>query len=373
MKQKLLITALGIALTGGMGYAAADTQLYGQLDMSIDSEDVDGGQDDVNMGANRSAVGIKGSEDLGAVDAIYQVEWQVDLDDADQARSSFNEDESGGGFVGRDQWLGLGGGFGKLRFGAISTAYKSPGSAIDPMYRTRIQSRNVGLQSTLHKGKGEEGQGRATNTIRYDTPNWGGVSLTGTYTIDNDEDDDGSGVAGDSAADENDNPYSVGAQFKNDMFLVFASYLTTDRGGDDDATQLGFKFSTDMFALRGIYEFDGGLVADNIGAGADGSTGGNGDGTGGDDGADLYSVGVDGMLGSAMVSLDYGHRDDNDGDDGVANTADDLVEQDIWRLAAQYKFSQQTKVYVGWANVDYDTAGGSVEDDIVTLGMRHNF
>ena len=75
MNKKFIVTAMGLVLAGGMGFANADVKLYGQLDVSIDATDVDGGEDDVNMGSNRSAIGVKGSEDLGnGMSAFFKVE-----------------------------------------------------------------------------------------------------------------------------------------------------------------------------------------------------------------------------------------------------------------------------------------------------------
>jgi len=362
MKQKLLVTALGVALAGGWSVANADVQLYGQFDMSIDSQDVNGGgHNDINMNSNSSAIGVQGAEDLGGgLKAIFQAEWQVDLDDSEQSKSSFNELESSpsgsnSGLVGRDQWLGLAGGFGKLRLGTISTAYKSPAAEIDPLYRTSLESRRIGLQSGLHSGKGEDGQGRATNTVRYDSPKFGGVSLDATYTLDNNTNDG-----------EQDNPYSVGAQFKNDMFYAFASYITSDHGPRNSATEAGAQINLgNMFDVRAIYEWDGGLItATGPGIAADGfnagATSSHGAGSGADDGADVWSVGGDVSLGNNMLSVDYGQ--------GTGNDAID--EYKTWRLAAQHMFSKQTKVYVGWANIN---PPHQVEDDIISLGLRHNF
>ena len=39
MNKKLLATAVGLVLAGGMGLASADVKLYGQIDVSIDSFD----------------------------------------------------------------------------------------------------------------------------------------------------------------------------------------------------------------------------------------------------------------------------------------------------------------------------------------------
>lgn len=341
MNKKLLVSAMGLVLAGGMSFANADVQLYGQLDMSIDSTDVDGGDDDINMGSNRSAIGFKGSEDLGGFKALFKSEWQVDLDDAGTAPGTNEDDttEDGkDGFKARDQYVGLKGGFGRVLFGMLSTAYKSPGSKIDPWYRTRIQSRNVGLQSTLHKGRGEEGQGRATNTIRYDTPKMGGVGLTATYTLDNDESDG-----------EDDDPWSVGITYGGHGAYAFASYMTTQQSGDNEVYQVGGKYSIAGFTVRGIYEFDKGLISST--------------GSSTDDGADIWSVGVDYKIANNLITFDYGQGEER------FNLGNDY---DSWRLGAQHMFSKRTKAYLGYSNVDVSGAGNG-EAEILTLGMRHNF
>ena len=70
--------------------------------------------------------------------------------------------------------------------GTISTVYKSHGAMLDPIYRTAQQQRDRGLQSDLHSGAGEDGQGRANNTIRYDSPTWNGLGIGAHYTLQND-------------------------------------------------------------------------------------------------------------------------------------------------------------------------------------------
>ena len=260
MNNKFLVSALAVAMAGSVGYANADVSLYGQLDVSIDATDVDGGSDDVNMGANRSAIGIKGKEKISDnLTAVFKTEFQVDIDDFGQAPGTNEDDttEDGkDGFKGRDMYIGMqGSSWGRLLFGSISTAYKSPGSKIDPWYRTRIQSRNVGLQSSLHKGRGEEGQGRAQNTIRYDTPKFfGGLTGTATYTLDNNE-----------ADGESDSPYSLGVQYKGNGFFGFASYMTTDQeignADNNEVFQIGGKYNIAGFGVRGIYEVDKGLIS----------------------------------------------------------------------------------------------------------------
>lgn len=380
MNKKLLVSAMGLALAGGMSLANADVQLYGQLDVSVDATDVDGGRDDVNLGSNRSSVGFKGSEDLGGLTALFKSEWQIDVDDAGQGPGTNEDDTTEGGtsngFKARDQYVGFKGGFGRILFGQLSTAYKSPGSKIDPWYRTRLQSRNVGLQSTLHKGRGEEGQGRAQNTIRYDSPKWSGLGLTGTYTLDNNETDSCAGGAAQTACQEDDNPWSAGITYGGHGVYAFASYLTTSGGGDDAAYQVGAKYTIAGLTVRGIYEKDDGLITLNQGKSAKalngGATSSLNEGTG--DGLDIWSVGVDYKIANNLVSLDYGQalNSNNVQTNAGATQVAARDNYQAWRLGAQHMFSKRTKVYLGYSNLDGDDSCCG-ESEILSLGMRHNF
>ncbi len=389
MNKKFIVTAMGLVLAGGMGLANADVKVYGQLDVSADATDSDVAsfdatkkvgelnletgqsyQDDINMNSNTSALGIKGTEDLGnGMSAFFKVEWDADLVD-------------GGSFSGRDQFIGVKiDGFGKLTFGTMSTAYKSPGSKIDAFYRTPLQSRAIGLQSNLHSGKGEEGQGRATNTVRYDSPSWAGVNLIGTYTLDSDKQNQVTPPAqcSDFENCEDDDPYSLGIQYKAGNIFAAASYISTQGNNDAEAAQFLAKYSMGDFTVHGIYEMDMGLITGqaNNGIGQDAGRSRSAQ----DDGADIWSVGGTYTIGNNLIGVDYGERSDSKGVNGVdesnllggdagAADYDDVQEYNVWRIAGYHKFSPRTRIYAGYANTDYDDKG---EDDIFSLGMRHNF
>ncbi|MFQ5643304.1 MAG: porin [Thiogranum sp.] len=381
MNKKLIVTAMGLVLAGGMGLANADVKLYGQLDVSLDWTDsdvaADNGtklakkvaqsglsyEDDINMNSNTSAIGVKGSEDLGnGMSAIFKVEWDADL-------------VNGGSFKGRDQWIGLSmQRFGKMTFGTMSTAYKAYGSKIDAFYRTPLQMRAIGLQSNLHSGKGEEGQGRATNTARYDSPKFGGFSAMATYTFDSNK----------QAGAEDDDPYSLGIQYAAGNLYAAASWISTQASGDAEAAQFIARYNWNDLSFHGIYELDKGLITAqaNNGIGQSSNLAGGGQlgrsASAGDDGANIWSLGATYTIGNNLIAVDYGQRDSSDGVNGVSdsglvgsNTAyDDIQESTTFRIAAYHKFSNRTRVYAGYANTDYDDKG---EDEIFTLGMRHNF
>jgi predicted porin len=377
MNKNVLITAMSLAMLGGASLANAEVTLYGQLDLSVDYFDDGNNNDDWNMGSNRSSFGVKGAEDLGnGMSAFFKLEWQVDVDDADQPKSSFNEDETSGGFTGRDQYMGLMfERFGKLTFGTMSTAYKSDSSSLDPMYRTRIQQRNTGIQSVLHKGKGDQGQGRATNTVRYDSPSWNGFSGTVHYTLDNDKD---AGNVDPGKTGEDDDPYGAGVRYKGGNLYAFASYVTNSQSGDGDAYQLGAKFNfLEAWAVWAMFEKDLGLISTQTWG-----TGNNGDG------ADIYHVGGSWSRGNNIISAAYAYGDDNEAkvSDGAGGTTKLNTEYQSYQISAQHKFSNRTKIYTGFSVLDCDggNAGADVstafcksdnddKEKLFTVGMRHNF
>ncbi len=395
MNKKLIVTAMGLVLAGGMSLANADVKVYGQLDVSVNATDSDVGSDttpsskrssdigengagysdDINMTSNTSAIGVKGSEDLGGgMSAIFKVEWDADL-------------VNGGAFKGRDQYIGLKTeGFGKLVFGTTSTAYKSAGSKIDAFYRTPLQMRAVGLQSNLHSGKGIIGQGRGTNMVRYDSPSFSGMSVTGTYQFNNNKQKKNLATP----APQDDDPYSLGIQYKGGGLYAAASYISTQQTNDAEAAQFIVRYDMGDLSVHGIYELDKGLITAqaNNGRGQNSSKGNFArSGSSKEDGADIWSLGLTYTIANNLIGFDYGQRNGSNGKNNIddhttqfgssgvggsvgTSTYDDIQDYNAWRIAGYHKFSKRTRVYAGYAVTDYNDKG---EDDTFSLGMRHNF
>lgn len=328
MNKKVLTTAMGAVLAASMGYAqAGDVTVYGNVNVSIDSVDVDGGSDDINMESNTSSIGVKGSEDLGnGLKAIFQAEFQFDADEQS-------------GISDRDQFVGLAGDFGKVRFGTLSTSYKSHGAMIDPIYRTSLQNRDQGLQSRLHSGANGEDRGRLNNHVRYDSPDFNGMSFTVDYAFDENE------------LPEDNDSYGVGGQYKNGGILVFADYFTTDNGTagagtDDNAWKVGGSYAIDdMFAVYAQYE-EGALLTTTL-----------------NEDASQWLIAGSATMGNTMLYLGYGQAED-------LGAVGANYEHDAITLAVDHHLSKRTDVYAGWSNVDMDTAG---EVDTISVGMRHKF
>jgi predicted porin len=367
MTKKLLPTMIGVILAGGVAVAQADVQVFGHIDESLVYVNggriqnsggqnfypnlVSRGDNNTDLVCTDCSIGFKGSEDLGnGLKALFFLDWTVDIN------NSTTPD-------GRDQWLGMGGNFGTLKAGTMSTVYKSYGAVLDPVYRTVAQQRNIGLQSNLHNEKGDVGQGRATNTVGYDSPDWNGLKANVTYTI-----------QPDSTQPRTKGPYSGGVSYENGGFLVNAAYISNNAGGDDAAASVGAKFTFNNFSIFGQYEKDMGLITDS----ATGTLGQSNDG----DGADVWMVGGTYSMGNNMLYAGYG-QDDNASTSDSSILVPPAINQNVnepkfksWELVGVHNFSKRTLAYAGYvgSKPDGDFNSNRVDDlAVFTVGAKHTF
>lgn len=353
MKKHLLASAVSTVLAGSMIVAQADTTLYGGISLDVRNSSVDNGKSGTSMDNDEgSKIGVKGSEDLGnGNQVVYKLEWMVD-----PVNSGGNKNLDG-----RDQYLGMKNQLGQLVFGTTSTAYKSAAGKIDPMYETTFEARGfLNQMSALHSGKGDAGQGRATNVIRYDSPSLKGASFTGTYSLNN---------ANSSPTLSNKDPYSLGLQYDNGPFYAVMDYITNDAGGKDQAYSLGAKYLFESLGLSlgGMYEVDKGMISRAEGLGGASLTSPENN----VDGANQWYAYTTYGLGNALLYGSYGKRENSSaGKDG----------QDAWSVAVDYHFSKRTDAWLGYGSKDINggSAGGDCGNvasscNVASIGLRHNF
>ena len=168
-------TLIALTLAALPVAASADVILYGQIKAGVEVSQVKVGSKLVNdvdeVGADGksktateiadlgSRIGFKGHEQLGNnLNAIWQVENEVSV-------------AGGGTWAGRESFIGLEGGFGKIRAGKLDTQLKNM-DAIDPW-----EYSNPALGLGVFTRTGE----RAVS-VRYDTPVWAGFSGNVQYT-----------------------------------------------------------------------------------------------------------------------------------------------------------------------------------------------
>ncbi len=194
MKKKLIAVAVAGLLAAPFAQAqTANVTMYGVLNMDLEFTS---SANSKNLGklnrvnSNQSRIGVKGSESLGGgLNAIFQIESQFDETGGTSA---------GSGLSSRDTFVGLEGGWGKVRLGNMLTPYKDMDGIFGntPTFATSI----------LHLGAlwGQWGESKAGgafgkrmgNSVRYDTPNISGFTGALQYSTDEAEQHGWVGSAG---------------------------------------------------------------------------------------------------------------------------------------------------------------------------------
>jgi len=350
MKKSIL--AIAVAATMAAPAAMAAPTIYGNLHFSINAADNDivGADNAVKMSSNTSAVGVKGSEDLGdGLKAIYKAEWEIDTlqnNNVDPDGSIIPNTGGSGALTGRDQFLGLKGGFGTIKLGTMSSNYKQMGGKVDPLYRTPLEGRGfLDTQSgDLHGGKGVN-RGRQTDTVQYVSPKMGGISLVVNTTL--------SG-AGDGAGNTNatDETTGVGIRWSNKAFMVYADWIdgvpqnrapSSTGTGSESAMKVGGKFTAKAFSAALQYE----AAADSTSRDY------------------IFLAGTFNINKNNGLILTYGMTD-------VEEAAGDPSEDTTGvAVAYNHKMSKMTNVYVGYGAVSSDV--NNEDRSMLTAGMKVKF
>lgn len=187
MQKKLIALAIAAAASG-TAFAQTNVTIYGIADVGYVGVDRDNFkyQNNINSGVlSTSRIGFKGAEDLGnGLKAIFTLEYGLLLDQNTGVGAS-----NGGVANGRQQFVGLTGGFGTVVAGRLQTAgldYTVAGSALGGS--TAVGAVNlVGQAANNGGGANIDGVGgpfpllnatsRANNAVAYISPSFGGLTL----------------------------------------------------------------------------------------------------------------------------------------------------------------------------------------------------
>ena len=379
MKKTLIALSL-VALSGA---ASAEVILYGQAKAGVEVS-----QTKVTVAGNEtkdhtatkiadygSRIGFKGTEHLGSgLNAIWQVENSVSL-------------AGGGDWAGRDSFIGLEGGFGKVRAGKLSTQLKDM-DAVDPW-----EYSNNALGLGVFQRTGER-----IVSVKYDSPVWAGFSGNVQFT----PRDNGTEVRGVGVTDGRDTAtidstgnitrttnnasdtsrYYAGLNYENAGFFARygfgykkSAYVTT--GGESKTGQAhkveGGYDANNLFVGLG-YQYTNGwdsydsyvakLSNDgDYSAAADDSVGLK---------AHEVATTVAYRFGNVVPRFSYAHGFKGKGD-GLTDSERKITKYDQVVLGADYDFSKRTTALVsaGWLR-----AGGGdnkVETTAGMVGLRHKF
>ncbi|MBE9560524.1 MAG: porin [Proteobacteria bacterium] len=345
MKKSILVMAVAASMVASTA-AVAEPKVYGNIHLSINAadNDVPNADNNIKMSSNTSSLGVKGSEDLGdGLKAIYKAEWEIDIaGDPTATPDAGNPKTSGSGLLtGRDQFVGLKGGFGAVKVGTMSSNYKQMGGKVDAFYRTPVEGRGlIKTQSSMHGGRGNI-NGRQTNTLQYVSPKMGGIQLVANTTF----------------TGNNDETSGIGLRWSNKAFLVYADWIsgptadtltcTAPACDTESAAKLGGKFHTKAFSVALQYE----AAEDRVGADY------------------IHAQGTFNINKNNMIGLTYGIQDRKElsvgGAPALANDSTGLA------VAYNHKMSKMTNVYVAYGARSEDQ--DNRDESMLSFGIRKKF
>lgn len=331
MKKQLLALAVG-SLIAAPSIATANNgpTVYGKINASFENVD-DGTNDAWELRSNASRIGVKGDLDLdfNNVRAIYQAEFQIDVDDGNRGGSNsspFSQRNIFGGF--QHSQLGT------LRAGKFDTPFKVSQGRIDQFGDLGGDINGI-----------VRGDVRADNIIQYSTPKLGDlVSVNLAFIPGEDAGTDRDGIA---------DSISSSIVFDNGMLYASIGYdneMSTsmfDNGGSllVDAWHVAAKLNLNQFELGALYQ-----VSENsetlVGGDVEDST---------------YILSGAFKIDRWKLKAQYGVTD-------LDRSNDDLT---LMALGADYKVGRNSKLFGYYANIEADVA--SRDDSYFGIGFEHNF
>lgn len=360
MMKKILAVAVASAFAAPAFAATANVDVYGVLSVAVESVDNYGATADRKMRVttgNNSALGVRGSEDLGGgMKAVWQIETNVSVDGNNEGTTGI------GAFNGtRNTFVGLASGWGEVRIGVHDTPYKMSTGRLDPFvgtlgdYNTLMGAAPtkfdlngdgdfadtvLGVAETIPGAFQQIFDNRTSNTIAYISPNMSGFQVMGAYVV-------GSENLGNAGGnDEKGSAYSLSASYTNGPLFLTAAYEKANLGtissrngttivtasADDDGDVKAWKLG----AGYKIGELGLGLIYEKIDLDATERNG-------------WHAMATYGM-GAITLKAAYTKADDWD---DIANSG-----AKMWAVGADYAFSKRTKLYVVYADLTNDSIIG---------------
>jgi predicted porin len=335
MKRSLFLAAVA-TLAGTSALAQSSVTIYGRLNETVERQK-DGDTSITALQNNASRIGFKGTEDLGGgLKASFLIEH------------GFNADTgaASGAFWGRESWVALEGGFGRVRLGNMgpTAAYFATADYIS------MHNHDTGTSSDafyLYPGD-------VRNTIAYNSPSFGGVTFDAQV-----------GLA------ENTNTRKtivLAANYVGGPLHLGASYVQAPTGAfappaDDKHTEYGLRALYEM----GPFTVGAYFISNKLENGLGGE-------------AKRKSYRLSGMytMGASEFHVNYGAAGATE---SAGATVVDKASQ--FTLGYNYNLSKRTKVYGFYTQVDNkgDNVTGGVyyvstpgtKFSSLAAGVRHNF
>jgi predicted porin len=367
MKKSLI--ALAVLAASGASFAQSSVTLYGVADVWLGSSKVESNVNGVNSsltttrldsnGVSTSRFGFKGSEDLGGgLKANFQLEQGINVDTGSQGHAGVAFD--------RQSWVGLSGGFGEVQLGKTWSPY-------DDVRSTNNDTFNANIAASFNTWVGY--QDRLNNSIKYQSPNFGGFSGAVSYSL---GEDNKAGVSASRIAAIGglyaNGPVSVGVAYQeqtqtggvNSTFSALPGFGNNNLFGLAPQLAASFTGKTKYALINGSYDFGVAKLIGgynkvdqdvNVGAVADKYQ------------ANEFNLGVEVPL-AANMKLGAGYAESK-----LKGNGTDFGKTKGFSAALTYSLSKRTTVYGALTNTKFDAIGANInaKSELYAVGVNHTF
>ncbi|PQV54367.1 porin [Paraburkholderia sp. BL21I4N1] len=229
--KRIALSTLSLALLGatGVAHAQSSVTLYGVLDDSIQYVSNVGGHSLYNMAAGNlqgNRWGMKGTEDLGGgLKAIFQLESGFNPNNGKMG--NYNGTSS---LFGRQAYVGLtGDAWGTV---TIGRQYDPLVDLVQPLTADNYWGSTF---TTAGDVDNNDNSSRTNNAVKYTSPVWGGFQFEGMYALGGVAGQTGSGQSWAGAATYATGPFSVAAGYFR-MDNASSAVMRKGWGGTSDGT-----------------------------------------------------------------------------------------------------------------------------------------
>ena len=270
MKKKLLAAAVVSAFAAPVAFAQtapANVTVYGSLQMEVFTQNGDGANgnaDRLRKNAVSSPgvffIGFRGSESLGGgLSTIWQIEQGAGGDGTGTSNT----------WGGRNTFLGLAGGFGRVYVGIMDSPYKRVmGINNTPMMRAGLTGPQ-GINAIMNNGDTSGGDPfissgagnnssfsrRVGNSVNYDSPSFGGFSVSAQYGANEGRSVTAQPTTPNSAVDPS--LYGLSGTYRGGPFAVGLGYQQHNdfrgAGLTDSSYVLSASWTSGPFLVQGSY------------------------------------------------------------------------------------------------------------------------
>jgi predicted porin len=379
VNKKLLAAAVVSAFAAPVAFAQtapANVTVYGSLQMEVftlSADGANGNPDRSRINAVSSPgvffIGFRGTESLGGgLSAIWQIEQGAGGDGSGTSNT----------WGGRNTFLGLAGGFGRVYVGIMDSPYKRVmGINNTPMMRAGLTGPQ-GINAIMNNGDTSggdpfisSGAGNATafsrrvgNSVNYDSPSFGGFSVSAQYGANEGRSVTAQPTTPGSAVDPS--LYSLSGTYRGGPFAVGLGYQQHNdfrgAGLTDSSYVLSASWTSGPFQVQGSYSK---FMYDTAA---------------GDVKRDNFLIGGAYAMGNHRFRLQYQQANDTKGASiGGGSTAIGNVATfngsgadtgaKVYSLNYGYLLSKRTEVYGFYAALDNDANGRTNLAGSAALGI----